>query len=182
MTSTDGFCSVITFTPGELGERYVGPPAGSSTTPTPTPTSSATASTPSVVTPAKIAPSSLPPLSPAPPPTRHPGSPARSSSASSVASLAHPHSVNNPTPTVGSIPGVATSAGGVPLSTPPQTPQSGGGSQMPTPAPVKRGLKTEGEDVTSASEQEEVIEGDKKRRRIAPTPVTDAELLKSKDL
>lgn len=165
MTSTDGFCSVVVFSLGELGEKYTGPiptvaPTPASVTPvnpTSTPSSSKVASTPT-----------LPP-SPAPP-TRQPNSPTRSSSASSVTTLSSLASaINNPTPTVGSLPGVAASVAGVPLTTPPQTPLSVTGSVLgkrEEHTPTKKDGKGE------AEVSDVAIGGDKKRRRIAPTLVT----------
>lgn len=165
MTSTDGFCSVVVFAPGELGEKFTGPaPTVGLTTPSATPThpTSNPAPTKAVPTP------SIPSLSPAP--VRQPNSPTRTSSASSVAtlgSIALSGNINNPTPTVGSLPSVAVA--GVPLTTPPQTPLSatpsvlGKREEGPTLS-NQEGGGTEGtSDLPSG--------GDKKRRRIAPTPV-----------
>jgi len=178
MTSTDGFCSVVMFVPGELGEKYTGPIPHTSTTPMGTSVSTPVIpiSTPSS---SKLVPMSLPPLSPVPP-SRRPSSPSRSSRASSVstATLTHPSPMNNPTPTVGSIPGVASTVAGVPLSTPPQTPSSATGSVLgkrdDAPTPTKS-ESTEAQDPKGTSDTAgEETGGDKKRRRIAPTPVVDS--------
>lgn len=151
MTSSDGFCSALSFAPGELGTVHH--PAPNTVRHTPTPISVAransAASTPQATptaTPAVPAlprqPSNPPPnngSSIAPPPApsaspftnpARPASPARSMSASSAAtqsSFAHPPdqnappAMNNPTPSMSSVPSIAA-AGSVPLFTPPQTP------------------------------------------------------------
>jgi len=162
MTSTDGFCSVVVFSLGELGEKYTGPIASTgATTPSGTPTHPTSNPTPTHKTPL----TPVLPVSPAPP-TRHSNSPTRSSSSSSINTLG-PTAINNPRPTVGSLPSVAASVAGVPLTTPPQTPLSANSSVLGKrdEGPVKQeGSGTEGmSDVLTG--------GDKKRRRIAPTQV-----------
>ncbi|KAH0610310.1 uncharacterized protein H6S33_011837 [Morchella sextelata] len=160
MTSTDGFCSVVVFSPGELGEKYTGP------IPTAAPTPTASTPTNPTSTPSSSKVSSTPTLPPSPaPPVRQPSSPTRSSSASSVTTLSSLASaINNPTPTVGSLPSV--SVAGVPLTTPPQTPLSAtGGSVL--------GKRDEHTAATKTEEASDVATGgDKKRRRIAPTLIT----------
>src|SRR5690349_14205962 len=105
MTSSDGFCSSITFAPGELGEKYTGPlavhsrhhhtPAAINTaasqtsnhsTPTPTPTTgSMSGSTTAATAPMQRQPSAGFPASPSSFIPARPGSPARSNSVSSIA-------------------------------------------------------------------------------------------------
>ncbi|KAF1990420.1 WD40 repeat-like protein [Aulographum hederae CBS 113979] len=194
MSSSDGFCSCLTFGQGELGEIYRGPTPTSSSqnthaqasprhnhpaptsinstlansaissnhsTPTPTPTQtsappplkqqpapSGSASGPSTANPFPASPSSFTPVRPV--------SPARSMSASSIATqssfqplgtargatpgadLINPsggagtYVMNNPTPSLGAVPSVAAAQSGpvlggpMPLWTPPETPMSSG--------------------------------------------------------
>ncbi|KAG0636194.1 WD40-repeat-containing domain protein [Tuber brumale] len=162
MTSTDGFCSVVIFSPGELGEKYTGPIASTgATTPSGTPTHPTSNPAPTHKTPL----TPVLPVSPVPP-TRHSNSPTRSSSSSSISTLGST-AINNPRPTVGSLPSVSASVAGVPLTTPPQTPLSANSSVLGKrdEGPVKQdGSGTEG--VSDAA-----TGGDKKRRRIAPTQV-----------
>ncbi len=180
MTSTDGFCSNVSFSPGELGQVYSGhvptlhhPSPAISTvssaqpTPTPTPT---TASAPFFEK--QAPPLAVPSHSPAPPP--YPASPTRSISASSSVALSsqmqNPTNVviSNPTPTLGNVPSVAapnSSFGGLPWTTPPQTPRAGVTS---TSSSVSGGVL--GKRDTSESEKEEYTQQPKKRR-IAPTLV-----------
>jgi chromatin assembly factor 1 subunit B len=187
MTSSDGFCSTLTFAAGELGQTYTGEvptvknPTVLSTavstqnTPLPTPTS--------VIAPPSPFPSSnhqrtssnlsvapSPPPAPAGPSGR-PSSPTRSNSTSSVgtqSSYANPPVgtvISNPTLLAGSISGVAAgNALGfiptIPMTTPPQTPRS-------TTSSVS-GVKRE------AGESEKEDAGpEKKKRRVAPTLVTN---------
>ncbi|CAH0056589.1 unnamed protein product [Clonostachys solani] len=182
ISSSDGFCSTLSFQPGELGEVYkgeLGPPKSSASTsnpsvlsqnpPTPTPTTQF------------APPSPFPPGSqhshhqhrnsatsftaPSPPGStssfnmQRPHSPARSNSTSSIATQSStvPTSVvSNPPLIGGSVPGLtATSSGkvtGVPITTPPETPRS-----------VSGGVKRE------ASESEKEDGKEPKKRRIAPT-------------
>ena len=184
MTSSDGFCSTLTFSAGELGVVYSGevPTAkhpfisaaasSSQNTPVPTPTSVAppspfpshqrTASQPRVA----HSPGEVVIINSA-----RPSSPTRSNSTSSVASFVPGNTVisNPPLVSGGSVPGIAAAgsktsinsgpsvvAGFVPISTPPQTPQS-------TTSSVS-GVKRE------ASESDlDTREGEKKKRRVAPT-------------
>ncbi|KAF1970904.1 WD40 repeat-like protein [Bimuria novae-zelandiae CBS 107.79] len=158
MSSSDGFCSSLTFAPGELGEKYTGPLARESrhqhipsidtvasrtsnhSTPTPTPT---TSNMPTAVT--ATAPAMTRQLSagfPASPssfiPAR-PGSPTRSNSVSSIATASSfaPSAgdmgvMNAPTPSMSAVPGLAAAnsgpVGGVPMFTPPMTPAHGHGT------------------------------------------------------
>ncbi|EME87282.1 uncharacterized protein MYCFIDRAFT_184373 [Pseudocercospora fijiensis CIRAD86] len=220
MTSSDGFCSALTFAPGELGAVYQGPIGSASTSrPSPAPISvskanSSTASTPqptptgNAATTAAVPrhsstnsgsglaqPTPIPPHAAASPSPFaaavqreagvRPASPARSMSASSIATEASFAKIpdqnavpvmNNPTPSMGAVPsnvaaGSSSTNSSMPLFTPPQTP---GQSQInastsqnpPTVSGVKRdsnaGVQTDSEE-----------QGREKRRRIAPTPVED---------
>ncbi|KAF2172390.1 hypothetical protein M409DRAFT_63095 [Zasmidium cellare ATCC 36951] len=219
MTSSDGFCSALTFSSGELGTVYQGPLATASrpspapisvakansttSTPQPTPTGSAAVSQ-ATAPPARPPSTSNPPsahptpalqaASPSPftaqpvPSGGRPASPARSMSQSSIATEASfarvpdqnpPPVMNNPTPSMGSVPGLAAtgssnpSGSSVPLFTPPQTPGQGhlNGSAAVAPPPAA-GIKRES--VTSNTAEEE--QGREKRRRIAPTPVTEGDV------
>jgi chromatin assembly factor 1 subunit B len=184
MTSSDGFCSILTFTPEELGQTYTSesPPSArslqttslsSQNTPVPTPTSS-------------IAPPSPFPNSSNshhqrtlsnPPNTdffvARPSSPTRSNSTSSIATqssvipLSSSNTTNvisNPTLVAGSVPSItaATSSFATTLSmtTPPETPRSTASSVS--------GVKRD----ASESEKEDIGQAQPiKKRRIAPTLV-----------
>ncbi|KAI4159025.1 MAG: hypothetical protein LQ342_006926 [Letrouitia transgressa] len=175
MSSSDGFCSNLSFQSGELGQVYTGhiPTAHhpspaistvSSAHVTPTPTPTAISAPPLVAAP-----------SPSATPIAHPSSPTRSNSISSVVTQSSnaPNSggdiTSNPTPTLGNIPSVAaanpSSFGSLPWTTPPQTPMGGGTS---TASSVNGSVL--GKRDASESEKEEHTAGPKKRR-IAPTLV-----------
>lgn len=184
MSSSDGFCSCLSFAPGELGQIYTGhiPTAhhpmtvnttGVSTAqPTPTATPTAVNAPPLV----KQSFSAIPP-SPSPVAVLRPTSPTRSSSASSVATLSShvqtPVTVitSNPTPTLGTVPSVAATNSatvGLPLTTPPQTPMSGNISTTSSVSGSVLGKR----DASAASESEkEDAKEVTKKRRIAPTLV-----------
>src|SRR2546421_2297473 len=208
MTSTDGFCSVVVFSPGELGTVYTGPLATASTTPTNSNQQS------SVIT-TSISHSPFASTSATAASTRIPASPVRSLSSSSINTVTsisqYPNTdmvdaVNtNPTPLVSSLPGVSsnvTGSFGVTMATPPMTPASSSSTMQLTGATPSASTVL-GKRDTGASTSEsgsvaatmeivgsrlastgadEVTEadkgGDKKRRRIAPTPVTPSELLR----
>lgn len=177
MTSSDGFCSTLTFAPGELGERYTG---DLPTAKQPSTTAVSSSQNTPMATPTSIAPPSPFPNShhrtsstglavPSPPagPSIRPSSPTRSNSTSSIAtqsSYAPGSIINNPTLQGSSVPGVTAGSisfvSGIPMSTPPQTPGSTSGSVS--------GMKRD----ASESEREDGSQ-DKKRRRIAPTPVSE---------
>ncbi|KAK2742525.1 hypothetical protein FQN55_007811 [Onygenales sp. PD_40] len=140
MSSSDGFCSTLSFSPGELGQVYTPSTekpqhhpstAISSTNTTPLPTPTMTTS-PALAKPSPIFSAPTPPSSTSIIPPR-PASPAGSatSSITQLSSGVTPSSgvINNPTPTLGSVPSVTATnsapAPGLPLSTPPQTPMSG---------------------------------------------------------
>ena len=136
MTSSDGFCSALTFTPGELGTVYH-PSAGVKHTPTPIsvaransasstpqPTPNPTSGTSAAAPPMPPAPRqhshsnpSPSPYTPAARPASPARSPARSMSVSSVGTEASsftrvpdqnaPPAMNNPTPSMSAIPSIA---------------------------------------------------------------------------
>ncbi|ODA77545.1 hypothetical protein RJ55_07174 [Drechmeria coniospora] len=183
VSSSDGFCSTLSFAAGELGEVYkgeTGPPkslvaAGATTgtssqnTPAPTPTGSFAPPSPfrngshhqhrnsagSFTAPSPPATASVA--------AQRPSSPTRSNSTSSVAtqsSSVPTGVVTNPSLIVGNLPTLTAGsgkAGGVPMTTPPETPRSAAGSVV--------GTKRD----TAESEREEGKEP--KKRRVAPTPV-----------
>ena len=188
MSSTDGFCSTLSFSPGELGQAYTGPhptynhPVVSTSIPlptssagnTPVPTPTATAS-PSLT---KASPVPVLPSQPSPAPfILRPGSPTRSNSQSSIATMTSIQTSslpNNPTPTMGHVPLVTASNSGPPIAippmtTPPQTPASAhGGYHSATSSVSGSVLGKRDVGATSESEKEE---SKSKRRRIAPTLV-----------
>lgn len=177
MSSTDGYCSTLAFTPDELGQVYTGPPATvghpsisaiHTTTPAPINTVS-----PSI---AKASPSVTPTIhSPAVPVfSARPGSPTRSNSQSSIATMSSaqtPAVTNNPTPILGHVPMVTasttTGSHSLPQPTPPQTPMTGAHSATSSVSGSVLGKRDGG--ITSESEKEDV---EVKKRRIAPTLVS----------
>ncbi|KAG8533077.1 uncharacterized protein KY384_001860 [Bacidia gigantensis] len=179
MSSSDGFCSNLAFSPGELGQTYAGH-VPSLHHPTPAPISTSTSAQPTPIpTPTAISapvgfekPGTPAPLhSPAPPP---PPSPTRSNSISSIATETSQPIINNPTPIMGSVPSVAAtnpSFSGLPWTTPPETPMSGIISRPSSVAGSVLGKRD-----TSESEKEEQSRGAKKRR-IAPTLVKPDETI-----
>ncbi|KAI5467370.1 WD40-repeat-containing domain protein [Mariannaea sp. PMI_226] len=179
ISSSDGFCSTLSFSPGELGEVYKGEissakvqsSASAQTTPVPTPTTSFAPPSPFPNGPhhqhrnsasSFTAPS--PPLS-ATLASQRPSSPTRSNSTSSIATITTQSStvptgfISNPPLISGNVPGIAAASSGkvtgVPMTTPPETPRSATSSVA--------GAKRE----ASESEKEQVKEP--KKRRIAPT-------------
>ncbi|KAK1767127.1 WD40 repeat-like protein [Phialemonium atrogriseum] len=184
VSSSDGFCSTLSFSPSELGQIYTGEigaqkaalPGATSipsnqNTPVPTPTA--------VFAPPSPFPSgshhrhrdSAGSLAAASPPSasfvsQRASSPARSNSVSSVvtqSSTAQAGVISNPSLIIGQVPSIAaTNSGkviGVPMTTPPETPQgsvSGAGAKRDT----------------SESELDDPSGGQPKRRRIAPTLVS----------
>jgi chromatin assembly factor 1 subunit B len=193
MTSSDGFCSTLTFSPGELGQIYTGevptakhPVIGTSTA------VSSSQNTP-MATPTSIAPPSPFPASnhhhrssssysiaPSPPPaplgpTARPSSPTRSNSTSSIATQssyapgATGSVISNPPLVAGSLGSIAAAGGnvsfmtGMPMTTPPQTPRS-------TTSSVS-GVKRDASESESGEKEDASQGGEKKRRRIAPTLV-----------
>lgn len=189
MSSSDGFCSTLAFSPDELGQVYTGLRP---TLTNPTPITTATASTPSasntpLPTPTataspsltKASPVTMAPSHPSPAPTFsvRPGSPTRSNSQSSIVTMASAQTSslpNNPTPTLGHVPLVtatnsAPPVGIPPMTTPPQTPLSSHGGYHSARNSVSSSVLGK-RDAGTASESEKE-EGNKKKRRIAPTLV-----------
>jgi chromatin assembly factor 1 subunit B len=183
MTSSDGFCSTLTFAPGELGQIFAGD-VPTAKQPMITNTAHSSSQNTPMATPTSIAPPSPFPtgghhhrtssnlsVAPSPPPApvaagsnMRPSSPTRSNSTSSIAtqsSFAQPAGsiISNPTLVGGSMPGIGAGNSnfmtGMPMTTPPQTPRS-------TTSSVS-GIKRD----HSESEREEG--GEKKKRRITPT-------------
>ncbi|CRG90017.1 putative WD repeat-containing protein C26H5,03 [Talaromyces islandicus] len=162
MSSSDGFCSTLSFAPGELGQPYV--PAA--------PTASATSSSNSTPLPAATIASSSPSLSKS--------TPTNTQSAGNV--------VNNPTPTLGSVPLVTATNSSqpqtLPLTTPPQTPMPGvshsATSSFSSTVLGKRDIgaasESEKEDTKADSKDDSKaipeLEKPPKKRRIAPTLVS----------
>ena len=188
MSSTDGFCSTLAFTPGELGSIYTGhhptlkhpqplnlaaiETTSNHSTPVPTPTATVSPALP------KASPIPVPPAHPSPmAPTfnMRPGSPARSNSQSSIATISSLQTsamTNNPTPTLSHVPLVtATNPStmvGLPLTTPPQTPMAGYHSATSSISGSVLGKR----DVGAASESEKEDAGRPKKRRVAPQLVS----------
>ena len=181
MSSSDGFCSTITFTAGELGSVYTGavPHANPNSSisnggsqsaqpsPLPTPTSSVTPSISRLSSINAFAPN---PLNPGASPVK-----SRSNSVSSIAtqsSFAPAPSTsaiigNSPTPVMGTVPGItASNTGSSLLSTPPATPMS----IASLPVGTYTGNLGKRDSVSTVDAEEE--ERQPKKRRIAPTPVS----------
>jgi chromatin assembly factor 1 subunit B len=187
MTSSDGFCSTLTFAPCELGQIYTGD-VPTAKHPTLSSTAVSSSQNTPMATPTSVAPPSPFPTSnhhrssssysvaPSPPPaplgpTARPSSPTRSNSTSSIAtqaSYANPPAgtiISNPPLVSGSLPGIVqgnVGLGFMPMTTPPQTPRS-------TTSSVS-GVKRD----ASESEKEDVGH-ERKKRRIAPTLVNGGE-------
>ncbi|EKV08067.1 Chromatin assembly factor 1 subunit B, putative [Penicillium digitatum] len=190
MSSSDGFCSTLSFAPGELGQTYTGPtsvahnnanPSTPATNVTPllTPTPLASSHVPS---PIKTSQASSSNTGPAPP-----ASPARSSSSCSVVTQPSTQPtpagvVNNPTPTLGTVPSVTATHSAqpptLPLTTPPQTPISGAPQNGPTTTGSsvlgKRDARpaSESEKEEGKADQNHVLQQPPKRRRVAPTLIS----------
>ncbi|CAG8013078.1 unnamed protein product [Penicillium olsonii] len=181
MSSSDGFCSTLSFAPGELGQPHTGPVSMSQSTANASTPASNTTSLPTsthVSPPVKTTPASTAPTGPVPP-----ASPARSNSACSVATQspaqqAPANVVNNPTPTLGTVPSVTAAHSAqpathpLPLTTPPQTPVSSTPQASTTSSSVlgKRGeIEPEGnKDIAPNAAQQP------KKRRVAPTLISSS--------
>ncbi|CAG8145142.1 unnamed protein product [Penicillium salamii] len=181
MSSSDGFCSTLSFAPGELGQPHAGPTSVGQTA------ANANTSSPNVVSlpasthvpsPIKTNPASTAPTGPVPP-----ASPARSNSTCSVATQPPAQQtpanvVNNPTPTLGTVPSVTAAHSAqpatlpLPLTTPPQTPVSSTPQASTTSGSVlgKRAeIENEGhKDATPNAAQ------NPKKRRVAPTLISSS--------
>jgi chromatin assembly factor 1 subunit B len=141
MSSSDGFCSSLTFAVGELGEKYTGPLAtqarhhhtpssintaasqsqsqSNHSTPTPTPTAPSHPITATTAPVHQKTPSAGFPASPSSFIPARPGSPTRSNSVSSIATSSSfaqgpgdQSNMNAPTPAMSSIPGLAAANSG----------------------------------------------------------------------
>ncbi|KAL4796588.1 WD40-repeat-containing domain protein [Aspergillus venezuelensis] len=165
MSSSDGFCSTVSFTPGELGQPYTAPISAPQSTPLGQSTS--TLQTPT---------DPIKPVQPTAPPP--PASPARSNSVSSVTTQRTSQQaevVNNPTPTLGAVPLVTATHSAqppatLPLTTPPETPmstvsQSEGSS---TVLGKRNESEKEGSHDPTPSDQAQPP----KKRRVAPTLIS----------
>ena len=184
MSSSDGFCSSISFTPGELGQLYNGPVPTAhhpslaiSTTNSAQPSPMPTPTAPTAPSMSKQPSSSIVP-SPSPVSVARPPSPTRSNSTSSIATQSsHMQGpiTSNPTPTLGNVPSVAATnsiSTGFRLTTPPLTPMSGGVSAASSVSGSVLGKRDPG--AASESEREDYT-GVQKKRRIAPTLVSSTE-------
>ncbi|KAL5361553.1 WD40-repeat-containing domain protein [Aspergillus floccosus] len=174
MSSSDGFCSTLAFAPGELGQPYSPASAAQASASSAQPPNQAPTTAPMKVTTTAV-PSSTTPAPPA--------SPARSNSVSSNPISAPSQQsgtvINNPTPTLGSVPLVTATHSSqpptLPLTTPPQTPMSvvsqGGASATSNTVLGKRqgeSDKEDSKDQSSAAPQEQ----QPKKRRVAPTLIS----------
>ncbi|EAL87497.1 chromatin assembly factor 1 subunit B, putative [Aspergillus fumigatus Af293] len=191
MSSSDGFCSTLSFAPGELGQPYT-PPAGTAQHPASASTTSANqAPQPSPAnnpSPLKLSQPSLS-SSPAQPAEVPPASPARSNSVCSMttqspiqqvtAQQSGDFVVNNPTPTLGSVPLVTAANSAqppiLPFTTPPQTPMSAvaqsGANSVSNSVLGKRDIsESEKEDSKDQGSVPEVQQP--KKRRVAPTLIS----------
>ncbi|KAI2688837.1 hypothetical protein LCP963914a_1926 [Penicillium roqueforti] len=188
MSSSDGFCSSLSFAPGELGQTYTGPTSvthnvsnpttpATNLTPLLTPTHSASSHVPSPIKTSHAPPNSTGPIPPA--------SPARSNSACSVATQlstqpAPAGVVNNPTPTLGTVPSVTATNSAqpptLPMTTPPQTPISGApqNGTTTTGSSVLGKRASESEREGSKEEPNNALQQPPKRRRVAPTLISAA--------
>ncbi|KAI0198397.1 WD40 repeat-like protein [Astrocystis sublimbata] len=185
ISSSDGFCSTLSFTPGELGQEYKGEmlsknasfsatgTASNQTTPLPTPNSAFAPPSPFPGHQHRNSATSFP--APSPPPTTsfvnaRPPSPARSNSASSIATQASV--MNNPPLIGGNVPSITAADSGkltggpMPIATPPETPGSAN-----VAAGTKREAKEKEKDDSKDDSSSVPLA---KRRRIAPTLVSES--------
>ncbi|KAJ5341017.1 Chromatin assembly factor 1 subunit B [Penicillium brevicompactum] len=178
MSSSDGFCSSLSFAPGELGQPHAGPTSvGQSTANPSTPAATTTLPTSThVPSPVKTNVASTATTGPVPP-----ASPARSTSACSVATQSSVQQnpagvVNNPTPTLGSVPSVTVAHSAqpatlpLPLTTPPQTPVSSTPQASASSSSVL-GKRSESESEGNKDADPGVTQQPKKRR-VAPTLIS----------
>ncbi|KAF3480629.1 chromatin assembly complex protein [Arthroderma uncinatum] len=183
MSSSDGFCSALSFSPGELGQIHHMEKSHPVASNVPASTNASAAQSPVLTSPRKnsAGKASLAIGTPTAVPARATSSgPATPSSTTSKAAAV----VNNPTPTLGTVPSVTATNSSQPFSTPPETPMSSHSAANSISGSVlgKRDLST-----VSESEKEDPIEKDEddqgvnkagqrgpKRKRIAPTLVSSA--------
>lgn len=162
MSSSDGFCSTLSFAPGELGQPHTATTA-------PQPVTSSATSNP-LPTPTHAASPAAAPNQPSSVQVIPPASPARSNSTTPASSAPV---INNPTPTLGSVPLVTATHSAqpptLPLTTPPQTPMSSvsqnGSNSTTTANNTVLGKREESQDQQQQEQQP-------KKRRIAPTLVS----------
>ncbi|KAL2823708.1 WD40-repeat-containing domain protein [Aspergillus cavernicola] len=163
MSSSDGFCSTLSFAPGELGQPCTAPISTSGTSAAPS-SALQTPTNPTIVVPG---PHSVPP----PPP-----SPARSNSVSSITTQRASQQaevVNNPTPTLGSVPLVTATNSALPpatlpLTTPPETPlPTVSHSEISNAGSTVLGKRSESEKEESQGPAQQP-----KKRRLAPTLIS----------
>lgn len=189
MSSSDGFCSTLSFAPGELGQPYTGQTGPAHTANSSTPSANVTPlPTPTHIPPSPVKATHAPASTSASASSTAqapPASPARSNSASSVATQPNQQTgavVNNPTPTLGSVPLVTATHSAqpstLPLTTPPQTPlptATQGGTSAHTTSSVlgKRDIRTASESEKEESKGPESAPAQQpKKRRVAPTLVS----------
>ncbi|KAJ5289813.1 uncharacterized protein N7443_010066 [Penicillium atrosanguineum] len=184
MSSSDGFCSTLSFAPGELGQIYTGPTGPANAANAVTSSIATPLPTPTQVSPSPVKSSHGPASSGGPAsstPHGPPASPARSNSASSVMTQSSSQQgvVNNPTPTLGSVPLVTAAhsaqPSALPLTTPPQTPlptPSQSGANTTVSVLGKRDTRTTSESEKEESKGQETIGQQPKKRRIAPTLIS----------
>lgn len=189
MSSSDGFCSTLSFAPGELGQPYTAPIPASHTVNT----GASSLPTPShVVSPVKpshpISTSTVPPSVSQPPPA----SPARSNSACSITTQSSTQQstagvVNNPTPTFGAVPLVTAANSAqpqtLPFTSPPQTPMSAVSQNGPNSVNSSVLGKREGRPASESEKEENKSEEPQqpKKRRVAPTLISAGDNAPSKD-
>lgn len=176
MSSSDGFCSSLSFASGELGNPYQGPhPIKQHRLSVVSASSHNNPLTPQQPPPLLKHPSNFG-IAQSPSHGARPASPTRTNSASSIAtmaSFAQPPAgmvISNPIPTFGHLPSLsasATYAGGalpIPSPTPPMTPLPSSANSFVT---ANLHAKREGEEPATGDKQEP------KKRRIAPTLVSN---------
>ncbi|KAM5470530.1 Chromatin assembly factor 1 subunit [Microsporum ferrugineum] len=183
MSSSDGFCSALSFSPGELGQIYTMEKPHPISSSVAASTNASAAQSPVMTSPRKnsTGKASLAVGTPTTVPARAASSgPATPSSSTSKAAAV----VNNPTPTLGTVPSVTATNSSQPFSTPPETPMSSHSATNSISGSVlgKRDLSTvsESEKEDPGDKDEEDQGGNKaaqrepKRKRIAPTLVSSA--------
>ena len=201
MSSSDGFCSAVTFAPGELGQIYqqiVVPSAGVGILPSaPSSNQSTPAPTPVIAHPIPLSRQTSNPaiasLSGLP---GRPSSRSRSNSAASnVTQPPHApgssHALVGTTSQASSRPssafGAAASQQGAPMSTtlpfttPPRTPMARGGTPSSSVAGANTLGKRDSTNTSAEREQGESIAVPVKRRKIEPTPVPKDDEASTKD-
>ncbi|RDW93946.1 putative chromatin assembly factor 1 subunit B [Aspergillus mulundensis] len=165
MSSSDGFCSTLSFAQGELGHPYTAPIIAPPTTST----GQTTLHTPTEPT-KPVLPHNIPPP---------PASPARSNSVSSVATQRASQQaesvVNNPTPTLGSVPLVTATHSAqppatLPLTTPPETPMSAVSQSDASSTVLGKRSESEKEESQGPNPTEQAQPP--KKRRVAPTLIS----------